>query len=458
MINKLIVPYLTCFVASFGSLFFSVAIAQENSSPYSAYGLGEKGGLENAAISGLGNNKVNFISPSILNISNPASYSYIKNQYPIFSIGVSSRFSTFESNGATQKNATTGLSELAMGFSFAKRFGLSFGLKPYSKRGYSFSEKFALGSDSVQYDYLGSGDISRAFAGFSGHILNFDKLQWTVGVNFSSLFGTLNNERRAYLLGSTSAVGGVSYKTTRIKSFHYEFGTVLKKQFLNGHSLTVAGTIEPLQQLTAYENKQLFSSSTDVTEPSTYSLVQETGEVKGKITIAPSYTFGFDYSIQLKDNAKNNRVRNSEIKILGSFNSTNWASYQSKFRDSVSTQGYPNTTEINVGIQYRPETDLLGKSITPKFFERMSYRIGFYSKTLPYTFNNTQLSEFGTSFGLGLPILTEKTESSLQFGFTYGKRGTKEVGSFNESFVGVNIGIIITPSTADRWFIKRKLD
>ena len=103
-------------------LICSAAYAQENSSPYSSYGLGEKGGIENAAISGVGNNKVNFISPSILNISNPASYSYIKQQYPIFSVGLSSRFSTFQSNGATQKNATTGLSELAMGFSFAKRF------------------------------------------------------------------------------------------------------------------------------------------------------------------------------------------------------------------------------------------------------------------------------------------------------------------------------------------------
>lgn len=450
MINKLIVPFLI--------FFCSLARAQENSSPFSSYGLGEKGGIENAAISGVGNNKVNFINPSILNISNPASYSYIKNQYPIFSIGLSSRFSTFESNGLTQKNATTGLSELAMGFSFAKRFGLSFGLKPYSKRGYSFSQQFELGDDSVKYDYLGSGDISRAFAGFSVHILNFDSLKWTVGANFSSLFGTLNNERRAYLLGSATTAGGISYKTTRIKSFHYEIGTVVKKQFLNGHSLTLAATLEPLQQLTAYENDQLFTTLSDVSDVNTYSLVQQTGEGKGKITIAPSYAVGFDYSIQLKDIAKNNRIRNSEIKVLGSFTASNWSSYKTNFRDTSISPGYPNTTEFNLGVQYRPEIDLLGKSIAPKFFERMSYRVGFYSRTLPYSYNNTQLSEFGTSFGLGLPILTEKTESSLQFGFTYGKRGTKEVGSFNESFLGVNIGIIITPSTADRWFIKRKLD
>ncbi len=450
MINKLIVPFLM--------LICSAAYAQENSSPYSSYGLGEKGGIENAAISGVGNNKVNFISPSILNISNPASYSYIKQQYPIFSVGLSSRFSTFQSNGATQKNATTGLSELAMGFSFAKRFGLSFGLKPYSKRGYSFSQQFALGSDSVNYDYVGSGDISRAFAGISGHILNFDSLQWTVGANFSSLFGTLNNERRAYILGPSSGVGGSNYKTTRVKSFHYEIGTVIRKQFPKGHSLTLAATLEPLQQLNAYENNQLFFSETNVSDVNTYKLISETGEVKGKITLAPSYSIGFDYSIELKDNAKNNRVRNSELKVLGSFSSSDWSAYKTNFRDSISIPGYPSTTEFNFGIQYRPEIDLLGKSVAPKFFERMSYRVGFYSKTLPYTYNNTQLSEFGTSFGLGLPILTEKTESSLQFGFTYGKRGTKEVGSFNESFIGVNIGIIITPSQADRWFIKRKLD
>lgn len=454
MINKLLVPVLL--------LLNSFLFAQNNQSPYSSYGIGERGGVDNAIFSALGNNNVNLIGHNSLNIYNPASYSYIQNQFPLFSFGLSSRLSTFESNGIEEKSSKTSINELAMGISFAKRFGIGFGLTPFYNRGYSFTENIEITSDEsivpIQYDYIGSGDISQAFFGFSAQILKFDSLSWAVGANFSSVFGTVNNERRSQLVSTSSSASGIHYSTTRIKSFHYEIGTVLTKQFPKGHTVTLAGTFEPLQALTAYENQQLFFSTGGPDDPNGYSLISQTGEQKGKITIAPSYTAGFDYSYKFKTTSKSTKVRNSEIKFLASFNSTDWSKFERDFNDTISNPGYPSTTSINFGVQYRPESNLFGSSITPKFFERMSYRIGFYSKSLPYTFNSSQLTEFGTSFGLGIPILTEKTESSIHIGVTYGKRGTTEVGSLNESFVGLNFGIIIAPSISDRWFIKRKLD
>lgn len=449
MINKLLVPFL--FLLSSG------LFAQGNLSPYSSYGLGERGGVDHPLFSGMGNNTVNYISSTTFNRFNPASYSYIRPHNPIFSVAVSSKFSTFSSSGTSEKSNLSALSEIGFGVSFLKRFGFGFGLTPYYKRGYSFSERNPLGSDSVNYDYIGTGDISRAFFGLSAHILNYDSLKWTVGANLSSVFGTVRNTRRAYLVSNISSVGGIEFESSRIKSFHYEIGTVITKQFKGGHSLTLAGTFEPLQELNAYQNTQLFYSATDVTDQNSYVLISQTGEQKGKLQIAPSYTVGFDYTYSLKDKAKESKVRNSEFKLLGSFNLTDWSKFETRFNDTVTQFGYPSASGFNIGFQYRPETDLNGSKL-PNFFERVSYRVGFYQKSLPYQFNNVQLTEFGTSFGLGIPILTEKTESSIQFGITYGQRGTKEVGSLNESFIGLNVGIVIAPSLADRWFIRRKLD
>jgi hypothetical protein len=449
MINKIIATTLLAISA--------VTYGQNTATPYSSYGLGERGGIDQAVFSGLGNNTVNFISSNVLNHYNPASYSYLKPQFPLFSLGVSSRFSTFESAGTTQKNNKTSLNDIALGMSLAKRFGFAFGLTPYSKRGYSFTQKFALGADSVRHDYLGNGDINRFFGGISGKILNYDSLTWSVGANFSALFGTIQNERRAYLINTTSTAGGIDSKTTRVKAFHYEIGTVLTKQFRKGHSLVLAGTFEPLQELTAYQNNQLFFTTTSIDNPNGYITLQETGELKGKITLAPTYTIGFDYSYAFNDTVKN-RVRKSEIKVLGSYSSTSWSQYETRFNDTTTNFGYPDARSIHFGIQYCPQTDI-NASIKPNVFERMSYRIGFYNKTLPYQFNNVQLTEFGTSFGLGLPILTEKKmQSSIQLGITYGKRGTSEVGSLNETFLGLNLGLIISPSESDKWFTKRKLD
>jgi hypothetical protein len=376
----------------------------------------------------------------------------------LFSAGVSSRISTFESNGLTQKNSTTALSELAFGLSFARRFGFAFGLKPYAQRGYSFSQSFALGPDSIRHEYLGTGDINRLFFGFSAKLIDFDSLKWSVGTNLSSIFGTVNNERRSYLINTNASAGGIDYNSTRLKTFHYEIGTILTKQFKGGHLVTLAGTYEPEQQLTAYQNSQLFFSTQDVTNPNTFSLITQTGETKGTITIAPNLTFGAAYTFSLKDKARNNKTRNSEFSLLASYNITDWSKFSNNFRDSIVNPGYKKSSGFNIGFQYRPETELLANSVAPKLFERMTYRVGYYNRTLPNTFNNVQLTEFGTSFGLGLPILADKTESSIQLGITYGKRGTTQAGSLNETFIGFNLGVVIAPSSADKWFVKRKLD
>jgi len=449
MINKLLVPFIL--------LLCGGLVAQSNISPYSSYGLGERGGVDHPLFSGVGNNTVNFISSTTLNRYNPASYSYIRPHNPVFSIAVSSKFSTFTANETSEKSNLSALSEIGFGVSFLKRFGFGFGLTPYYKRGYSFQETYPLMSDSVIHGYSGTGDISRAFFGLSAHILNYDSLKWTVGANLSSVFGTVRNSRTASLVSSNAGVGGIDFQNSRLKSFHYEFGTVITKQFRKGHSLTLAGTFEPIQELSMYRSSQFFYSATDVTDQASYVFISATPEEKGKLQIAPSYTVGFDYTYSLKDKAKESKVRNSEFKILGSYNMTDWTKMEARFEDTTLQYGYPSTSGFNVGFQYRPETDLNGSKL-PNFFERVSYRVGFYTKSLPYQFNNTQLTEFGTSFGLGIPILTEKTESSIQFGITYGKRGTNQVGSLNESFIGVNVGIVIAPSLADRWFIRRKLD
>lgn len=430
----------------------------QNNSPYSSYGIGEKGGLDHAAFSGVGNNAVNFISSDILNLSNPASYSFLKPQYPILSVGISSRLSTFSSDDVSEKSSITAIREMAFGLSFAKRFGLAFGLTPYSRRGYSFSQQSALGSDSVQYDYVGTGSVNKAFGGFSVNILNYDSLKFSVGANLGLLFGSVNNERRSFLINTFSSAGGVNYKTLRISSFHYELGAVLRKNFKGGHTATLAASFEPLQEVSGYQNDQLFFTTTDIDDPNSYSLLSETGDQKGKISIAPHYSIGVHYAKLFEDARKNGKIRKSEIAAFASFSMTDWTKFSTAFNDSVRTYNYPSTSSLHLGVQYTPETELMG-SAAPKFFERTSYRIGFYQQTLPYTYNGVQLTEFGTTFGFGFPILIDKAAgSSIQFGFTYGKRGTNEPKSLNESFIGLNFGVAITPSFSDRWFIKRKLD
>lgn len=432
--------------------------ASQTNFPYAKAGLGDKLTSNHSVFSGMGNNFVTYTSPSVLNTNNPASYSYLRHQFPIFALGLSTRLSFNEANGAKEFNGTTNISEFAFGLSFAKRFGLAAGLKPFQKKSYSFVDQQPLMSDSVRYDYIGGGNLNKLFVGFSFNILNYDSLKWTIGGNVGMIFGQINDERRSYLLGTTSAAGGVETTTHNVRSFQYDLGTVFNYRMKNGHTLTVGGTFEPLQNITSVYNKQLAYSLTDVTNPNTYQVVEKTGNVRGKIAYASTYNAGVSYSKTFKTARKDGNTRNTNLTVSASYSSTNWSKYKESYGDTTFSYGLKNSSGLQIGLQYIPEIQYVG-NVLPKFFERVNYRVGFYRNQLPFSYNNKQLTEWAGTVGFGMPIIVDKRlDSSLQLGVAVGKRGTNQAGSFNETFVAVNIGVLIAPSINDRWFVKRKLD
>jgi hypothetical protein len=96
---------------------------------------------------------------------------------------------------------------------------------------------------------------------------------------------------------------------------------------------------------------------------------------------------------------------------------------------------------------------------TLKFLEKITYRIGAYSSQLPYvTDAGNQLSEQALTLGFGMPILAQQGLSSLNLSLGLGQRGANETGSTTEQFITFNFGLVISPSSFDRWFRKRKLD
>lgn len=429
--------------------------------PYSSAGIGERTGSTHPVFSGMGNQFVTYAHPSVLNTSNPASYSSLRFQFPIFSLGFSNRLSFNEENGAKEFSSYSNISELAFGLSFAKRFGLAFGLKPFHRKSYSFSEKQLLFDDSLRYDYVGTGTLNKAFVGFSVNILNFDSLKWSVGGNVGAVFGQMQDERRSSIEATLSNPGGVETRAQQIRSFHYDLGTLIQYQMKNGHRLIAGATFEPVQNIKSAYNRQLSYSPSDVTNPNTYQLLTETGELGGKIVFAPNYNVGISYLKIFQSSKKNGDQRTSQLMASVSYSATDWSKYRENYSDTTFTYNLKNASGFQVGIQYIPnipDAKYAGNTM-PKFFERTSYRAGFYSNTLPYVYNNVQLKEWGTTIGFGMPVLVDKRlDSSVQLGVGFGKRGTNEAGSLNETFVTVNIGILVAPSVNDRWFVKRRLD
>lgn len=449
MLNKLLL--LVAISVQFG------VIAQTNS-PYSNAGIGERMNLGHPVFSGMGNQFVTYSHPSVLNTYNPATYSNLRHQYPVFSLGFSTRLSYYDQDGIKESGSSSSISDMAFGLSFAKRFGLAFGVKPFHKKSYSFMERKKLMSDSVQYNYEGKGGANKAYIGFSVKILNFDSLQWSVGANAGGVFGTVTDQRTSAIMGTGKNIGGGDIRSQQLRSFHYDLGTLLQWQLKNGNKIAVGGTYEPVQKIKSVYNKQMFYSPNDVYNQNTWTVLSQTGDQKGKIVLASNYNVGLSYTKTFRITKKDGGIRNSQLMASVSYSASDWSKYREEYSDTTYTYNFRNSSGFQIGVQYIPETMYIGNAM-PKFFDRASYRLGFYNSALPYVYNNSQLTEWAATIGFGFPMLVERRlDSSIQLSVAAGQRGTTAAGALNETFVSVSLGLLIAPSFSERWFVKRKLD
>lgn len=446
------------FLASLIILFSAFAFGQTTSNnPYSSLGLGERGGFDHGFFSGAGNNRVIFCDSTVLNFYNPASYSHLTSHNPLFSLGISSRLSQFSQGGSSYNSGLTSLDHFAFGSSFAKVLGFGVGLKPFSRRGYSITETYPFEGDSIQYSYSGSGSINQAFLGLSSYLIKFKGLEMTVGANASYVFGTTLNVRSSELV-SKAGVGGIDHKELNVQSFYYDLGLHLKYQLKKNQHLAASLTYEPEQSLNAVKNQTVFFSQ-NINDESTFLELSSTGDIKGKIVYPSQLASGLLYKYQFKGTDAKGNSRTSEIVANVGFHSEQWSTFRGDFDSSSFTSNYLNSGGYSLGLTFTPEIQYLLNSSTTTFLERVSYRVGAYTKTLPYALNTSdQVSDKGLTLGFGIPFTVGNSLSSVQFGASVGKRGPQSKDALQEKYMGLNFGIIIAPTRSDRWFVKRKLD
>jgi hypothetical protein len=437
------------------TLISQIGFAQvQTNDPYSSYGLGESGGMDHASFLGLGNSTITFFDSTVINFYNPASYNTLAKGQPLFSFGISSRLSTFSEGSNNHFSNTTGIQHFALAFPVMikkHRAGLAFGLKPYSRRGYEFSSGDLVGSDSIYYNYSGEGGIHEFFVGLSTDILNFKKSRLAVGANLGYLFGESTNIRKSHLSGTND--GGVNTKILDIGSFHYEFGAYFTQSFGN-HSVTLSSTLEPSQGLNGKFEDGLFFS-TDIDDPSFYDTLSYSS-VRSELFNAANYNFGLSYRLTLPSDDERGRRLNTELAFHGNYTMTDWDAFSDPF-DQNGTE-YLNTSKLSFGVQYSPETKIIEKRTLTKFHERMRYRAGYYSYSLPFMSGSEQVNDQGATFGIGIPIIIQRSLSSVNFGFSYGSRGTSDPQLLREKYYGINLGITIAPGSSERWFRKPKLN
>jgi len=396
------------------------ALAQKGTtSPYSYYGIGSikfRGTVENSSMGGL-----SVFSDSIhINLQNPAGYASLR--LINFTVGASHKAVNQKNDTDTQNSSSTTLDYLAMGIPMGK-FGMGFGLVPYSTVGYNFYSDVENGTTR----YEGNGGLNRAFLSLGYQVTP----ELSLGIDANYNFGKIENT--AITQKADVQYGTQVVNRSVLAGFSYNFGAIYKRMITENLELSGAVTFSPGTNFTSENYRQ--TSSVSILPTGIYPVDEREVDVANtEFTFPSELTVGVGIS---KPKAWGVGVEYTNQK---SSNFTN----RSFTIDKVT---YKNASKFNLGGYYIPNYNSFGN-----YYKRIVYRAGARFDQTGIAVDGHDINEFGISFGVGLPV--GRLFSNINLGVEIGKRGTTDFGLIQENFVNTFLSF----SLNDRWFEKRLYD
>lgn len=266
-------------LASVFILFIIVAKAQLTTShPLSSYGIGEYNSGSNAISTALGYANSSMIDSALVNFYNPSSYSRLSKGNTLLSVGIDSKLSQYAQNDYSEYRLSSIVDHFALAMKINKMMGISFGLKPYSKVGYEFSENIFTGVDSLRYTYSGRGSMQDVYFGMAISPIQTATTNFSIGFNTSYLFGFVSNDRKSELLTGSIDQGGISNDITRLSAFHFQLGAHFEQSIGLRHKLMIGFNIDPSQRFNATRDNELYTAS-NINLPETYDTVSYSSNI-----------------------------------------------------------------------------------------------------------------------------------------------------------------------------------
>ncbi len=402
-------------------LFSTKTIAQDGSpSPYSFFGLGDnsfKGTTENISMGG-----ISIYADSIhYNINNPAGLTQLK--FVNLNLGLANNFMDISDQSQSQWFSSHNMSYFSLAFPIGKKIGVGLGLVPVNSSGYQIFDTNDLGT----YTFKGDGGNSRLFLAGAYKITK----ELSVGAEYQYYFGFLDHENywipeNIYTYTKENQDVDFSGHSFKISSFYQH--DLKKEKYIN-----ISANYRLSADLTAN-----FKSRTQLITPVTggndivENLIRDTES--GTITFPSKLDIATGYG------QKNKWFLGAQY----SFKKT--GEFRNPFFDPAYLS-YHDASEYHLGGFYIPQYN----SIT-KYWKRITYRAGAYYKNTGMNLYNEDITDFGITFGLGLPAL--RGISNLNIGVELGQRGKITDHLVQEKYINLHIGI----SLNDRWFIKRKIN
>ena len=429
-------------------------------SPYSIFGPGDIRVRNLSQFEGMGSGGTAFNSPIQVSLSNPASYAALR--ITNYNFGLTGRFFKLEDKESALNKMSVNLNNFTLAFPVGNRFGMGFGLQPFTTVDYNILAEHR--EDSIIRDerFEGLGGLNKLF--ISGAWAPFKHVTDSLAIKNLSLglsgnfyFGNINKSQFIAFPDTFDAYNVRVTDLNRLFGFGLEYGLQQKFSFTSNRLKSDSSRKKINHQIYlgldhnlkaninanrsfAVERYTLGSTGRTEIRDTAYF---ETNELRGgnAMILPQRLSLGISY------------LRNENLYLQADASYENWAEY--KFVDKVDT--LKNSIGFSFGGYFQPMS--LNKfKAGDSYWSIVKYLFGIKYNSGNLKFKETDVSNLGITFGLSLPVRGAKSPierySTLNIGVELGQRGSFEQDLIRERYVQVNLGF----SLVDRWFVKRKYD
>lgn len=402
-------------------------------SPYSRFGLGDIQGTSIGRLQAMGGVGVAQRSTFTLNDLNAASLTAIDSMSFMFEAGVGFFSQKIQTTNASSTASNANFDLFAFGFPITRWSGLSIGVRPFSGTGYNIASTSGTSPDQVTSTNSGEGSISNAFLSYGFRPIS----NLSLGLTFGYLFGTQKHYSYNEFTNDPYALQTGVLREVAVSDFKIDFGAQYVYKLTGSRRIILGATFRPESPISGEVSE---TSETGYQKDYTGNSMFVKGTVLTDTVVSLSV---FDSKLPMHIGGGISYEITDKLSTSIDYTFAQWS--KTPFYDRFTTT--VDAHEFAVGAEYIPN-DLK----TGEIFNRLRYRVGGFYKKEYLELNNNQLTNYGITFGTGIPL--RRSKNSVNIAFTYGVRGKTTNGMLQENYYRLSFNFALH----EYWFVKRKFD
>lgn len=410
---------------------FSQLFAQnEISQPYSGFGVGIVNKSSNGILNGMAGTSYAMRNPYYINFRNPASYAAFDSLSFVADAAASIYVSSLstQSSSTAQHNSYARPDYIAIGLPVTKHWRTSVGIFEFSTIGYDMTDSRTIENvGTASYEYSGNGGLNQLYWGNAFKICK----GLSIGLNASYMFGSIYNVRNISFDGSNFLNSYIN-DAYHIDGIYLTGGIQYFFDVKEKHRIGIGAVYSNTAYIWARENLLINQYSGVYSPVTTYDTVLCDNTKKGNVTIPQSVGFGLSYTYKEK------------WTVAADVTWQNW----DKYAFMGKSDSLHDAITASLGAQYIPDP------YSTKFLKRMAFRVGAKYSTGEIFIRNKPINEFGVCFGVGIPLNTFNTHSSINVLFEYGKMGTLINDLVKQDYFRFTLNFTLQ----EKWYQRMKIE